>query len=377
MPAIHEKIKWKIDFKTYTIWKRVFSDLANEGNTSGRDGIGDDEWISILVRERIAPYYYYRCRQFNNFASRSYLREALKRYYMHFLAANEIYKREALELLKVLNNEGIIPILFKGIQLQNEVYCVPELRPTSDLDIVIKDEKQFDKTMAFMIKMGYGKYPYRSYNYARNVLKEIVFMPPENRKIMIELHHSFRFGRWDKRRKYDKIFLQDDHIHICESNGVKYYGLNRDANYLFLCYHAFQSHINIKSILWINDLFLIQKELEGNEREIEKLSEETLTVDQYKFCNYLLNEIKQGKAPRPDFIDDSCSDEDISSSKVYLEFKNIDGRLRKLTWIMWWVLPNYRYLKQKYGVKRSFAYIYARHFAGIIKGIIRIGHSGA
>jgi hypothetical protein len=374
MPTIPENIKWKIDSKTYMNWKKVFSNLENKSSASGPDGISDDEWISFLVKERIAPYYYYECNRQGNFANSIILKEALKRYYIHFMAANEIYKREALELLKVLNNEGIIPVLFKGIQLQNEVYFSPELRPTSDLDIVIKNKSQFDKAMTLLNGMGYRKFPYRSDRYARNVLKEIVFLPPESKKINVEIHHSLRFGKWDKRRIYDEVLLNDDNIHIVEANGVKYYGLNDDANYIFLCYHAFQSHINIKSILWINDLFLLKEKLGGNESEVEILSEKTLAVDQYKFGNYLLNEIKHGINPRLIYVDDSRSVEDMSSSKVYLEFKNIDGNIRKMIWIMWWLMPNYFYLKQKYGVNRSIAYIYKRHFTGIIKGLVRIGH---
>lgn len=364
-------IRWRIDPGTYLLWKKVFSDMSGGSEASAPAGMSDDNWISFLVREKIAPYYYFRCKSRDGFGSDNLLKKELERYYFHFAAANLIFRKEAIGVLKVLNNEGLKPVLFKGLQLQKELYPLPELRPTSDLDLVVRRDEDFGRVTGLLDRLGYKRFSYRSDGYAKNILKEIVFMPPFGRKIMIELHHSLRFGKWDRRRAGDRPFLEEGNLHVCEDDGAEYYALNKDLNFLFLNYHAFESHIGMNKILWISDLQLLKDKID---RDIERLAEATDTINSYKFGLSLLEDVMDGRNQKPCFIEEGFTVEIEAGAKIAVEFRNVDGFFRKMLWLKWFLFPNFGYLRKKYGpAGQNFIIIYFRHFTGIFKGLVRLG----
>lgn len=364
-------IRWRIDSGTYLLWKKVFSDMSGRSEASAPAGMSDDNFINFLVREKIAPYYYFKCNGQGNIGDRTFLKQELERYYYQFVAANLLFRKEAIEVLKILNNEGLKPILFKGLQLQKELYPLPELRPTSDLDLVVRRDEDFGHAMELLENMGYEKFSYRSDGYARNILKEIVFMPPAGRKIMVELHHSLRYGKWDKRKDFDEPFLNDENIHDCEDNGAEYRAMNDNLNYLFLNYHAFESHIGMNKILWINDLRLLK---DKTDTDIERLAEATDTMRSYRFGLRLQKDMSGEESPVHCFVEDGYTAEMAAGAKIAAEFANVDGICRKVMWLKWFLFPDVDYLRKKYGAAgRSFLLIYFKHFTGILKGLLRMG----
>jgi len=188
-------VTWKIDKATFLSWKKIFSDIAGKGAAAPMEGMEEKEWVDFLIAQRILPFYYSACSDLGNLDSDGALKKCLKENYIRFLASNEIYTSHARGTLGAMNRAGIIPIVIKGLQLQRMVYPKSELRPTSDLDIIVDEKEQYFTALDVMKSLCYRRINYRRESYARNILKEIVFVPPPNKKIRIELHHSLRFDQ--------------------------------------------------------------------------------------------------------------------------------------------------------------------------------------
>ena len=372
MASLSERPNWKVEPTTYGRWKKIFSDLDGRERPSPATGMSEWDWIDYLVAQRIAPYYYFKCSANGGLVPGVRLTSGLKRYYLQFIAANEIYRREAYDLLGLINGQGVVPLLVKGIQLQNSVYPLPGLRPTSDLDLIVRDKDEFNAAAAVLQSMGYNRYLYRSDNYARYVLKDIALLPPEGRKVMVELHHSLRFGRWDDRKAFDEPFFEDGNIGLAESGGVRYKELRAEANYLYLCYHSFHSHFNSSSALWINDIRMVGEKAAASGEDLDKLSEKTLTAGCLRMGKNVVGSLEGGTDQLPDFVDDTGTVKSMSDAEIMEEFGHLDSAAKKLIWLKWWVFPDHGYIRNKYGTRKNWLFIYYRHFAGIIKGLLRM-----
>ena len=367
-------VTWKIDKATFLRWKKVFSDIAGKGAAAPMEGMEEKEWIDFLAAQRILPFYYKACRDFRNLDGSGSLKKGLKDNYIRFLASNEIYTSHARGTLGAMNRSGIIPIVIKGLQLQRMVYPKPELRPTSDLDIIVDEKEQYFTALDVMKSLCYRRINYRRESYARNILKEIVFVPPPGGRIRVELHHSFRFGQWDKRRRSDEPFLRESSMTAAEDGEIKYRGLADPANFLYLSYHAFQSHTNVKSVLWMNDLRLLRKSIDFSPgSHIWDLAKETGTERHCRFGLELLDELEKEGGSLPSCVKDSCDLQQVADEKLFVEFRNVESFPKKMLWLAWFLCPEYQYLKSKYGRERNPVYIYSKHIAGIFRGFFRAG----
>lgn len=367
-------VTWKIDKATFLRWKKIFSDIAGKGAAAPMEGMEEKEWVDFLIAQRILPFYYSACSDLGNLGSDGALKKCLKENYIRFLASNEIYTSHARETLHAMNRAGIIPLVVKGVQLQRMVYPKPELRPTSDLDIVVNDKEEYCAALDVMKSLCYNRISYRRESYARNILKEIVFVPPPGGRIKVELHHSLRFGQWDKRRRTDEPFLRESSMTASEEGGIRFCGLADPANFLYLSYHAFQSHTNVKSVLWVNDLRLLRKSVDLSQRSnIWTLAEETGTDRHCRFGLELLDELEKEGGSLPSCVEDSCDLRQVADEKLFVEFRNVESVPKKMLWLIWFLFPEYQYLRQKYGRERNPIFIYSKHIAGIFRGFFRAG----
>lgn len=373
--ATRQSIRWTIDPASFGLWAKAISDIEGRSEAGPPQGMTKEAWIEFLVAERIAPYYHHACSGHGNLSKDGALAKSLKHMHLHFLAANEIYLNESFDLLRMFNDSGIVPVLFKGIQLQCEVYPVPELRPSSDLDLLIRDEEKFAKVESLLEKLGFEKHYYRSERYARFVLKEIVFTPPAGRRVMVELHHGLRFGKWDRRRESDEPLVKEENLHRIRTERAECLGLNDPSNYLLLCHHAFQSHMNLRSLLWVNDLRMMRKRLGNLGKETERLATDSLSTESCEFAERLLEDLAGDSAATSGYLVGASSPEMMAGSKVVAEFRNLAGPAKKAAWLWWWLFPDYSYLKRKYGPGRNPFYICFRHCAGLVKGIVRLGRT--
>lgn len=66
--------------------------------------------------------------------------EQLNRYHHHYKILNTFIDAEAITVLKKLKKEQIDVVVLKGFSLAQQVYSVPNLRPKTDIDILIRSE---------------------------------------------------------------------------------------------------------------------------------------------------------------------------------------------------------------------------------------------
>ncbi|MFB3850652.1 MAG: nucleotidyltransferase family protein [Acidobacteriota bacterium] len=354
-------MEYKIEKETYINWRKAISEMFSEEKISGNEKELSG-FIDFLLKEKIAPYYYYKCKER---IEDEKVKTKLKNIYFHFLGANEILRMKSEFIIKRINEIGIVPVILKGIELQDNLYPKPELRPSSDLDILVLNQKDFDLSLNELLKMGYRIYEYRSIKFPMIYGKDLVLIPPESNGLMVELHHSLRFGKCDRRRKYDEIFYTPANLVIRNNGKIKYYGFSNEANYAYLSHHTFQSHHNLKRLIWVLDLLLLRDRLD--QKRIKEIAEESNTKELIDFSYKLLDAILLTDKNSDCFISEVQSNKKSALIKLKNEFKNIDGISKKLLWLLIWFFPNKVFLKKRYGEKKNIFSLYLTYYTKLLK----------
>ncbi len=357
---------WTINSSELKLWQKFFFDCGmciKENETK----VNEENFFEFLIKEKVISFYYDRCK--NTLNSIEFI-EKLKRYYFHFFGANEIYRRKVERIVGVLNRAGFTPLILKGIDLQENLYIKPELRPSSDLDIMILSRDDFYKVLNEIYRMNYQNYLYRSKAYPINFSKDIVLVSDDKKELMIELHHSLRFGPNDRRRNSDRIFFEGDNLILHNNGKISYYGFSAEANYVYLCYHAFKSHFNCHRLIWILDLLLLRNKLDENKLNIIAESSNMKETIDYgeKVLDFFLKDKKNNSFS---FVKNS---EPLRSQyyKLVDEFKNIEGLKSKLLWLMIWFFPDKIFLKKRYGENRWFFSLYIIYYTRLIAKLTRM-----
>ncbi|MCX7829638.1 MAG: nucleotidyltransferase family protein, partial [Acidobacteria bacterium] len=293
------------------------------------------------------------------------VKEQLLYYYFHFLGANEIIRNRIKSLIRKLNENSISPLILKGIELQDNLYPKPELRPTSDLDILILNQENFKNAMSEIIRNNYKMYEYRNKSYPLLFSKDIAFIPADGKGVNIELHQSIRYSKNDKRRKYDEVFYENENLLLYDKGQIKYFGFCNEANYLYLCHHAFVSHRNLQRIIWILDLMLLRKKCEGE--KLKEIAEKSQMKEAYDYAEVFLDAIAKKSESGCIFVSNKSHYQQSAFIKLFDEFMNVDGFIKKTLWLLIWFFPNKDFLKKRYG-EYSFVSLYFIYYIRLIKG---------
>jgi len=355
-----KNFRWSLTKKEFNIWRTTIQNCFESYQETDKNEKA--ELLKFLVNEKVAPFYYLKCKER---IEDKELKNTLKSSYFHFLAANIIYREKVKNIIRLLNSVGVVPLILKGIDLQDNLYEKPEMRPSSDLDLLILDEEDYKKALEMIFSLGYQLYLYRSPKYPFMFSKDVVLMPSRNDGLMIELHHGLRFGKFDKRRQYDEIFYQKDNLILYDKGDIKYFGLDKEALYVYLSYHTFVSHQDCNRLMWIFDLILLKDKVdEKKQMELASKSdmEETLKESQ-KVLEDLLR--KQIAAPCQFVREKEILNYDIL--KLADEFINIRGIAKKIVWLSIWFFPKKEFLKKRYGEDKCLTRLYIFYYVRFLK----------
>ena len=355
------KIWWTLDDETSNMWRNFFRNLMNpspELNLSS-------EMMNLLLKERVLPYFYFKLSEKIDDES---IKEILKKHYLIFFCQNKAYRIKAEKIIKRMNDIGIVPIILKGIDLQDNFYPKIELRPTSDLDILIINGEQFHQANDEIKRMNYNLYQYRSKKYANYFSKDFAYLCADRNDVMVEIHNGLRFGKNDKRCHHDEIFYKEENLILHERGKIQYLGFSAEANYLYLIYHAFQSHFNLKRALWLLDLFVIKDKMDKDKmRALAKKVDLEYLVE---WTEDLLNWLSGKEEKKPNF-ERERSPRFYSIEKIKREFFNIEGLNKKMVWILIWLFPEKDFLKKRYGDNISAVSLYFIYYFRMCKSLFK------
>ena len=355
------RIWWTLDDETANVWRNLFINLMNPSSKLHLS----NEIINLLLKEKVLPYYYFKCSEKIDDDS---IKEIVKKHYLYSYCQNEAYRIKAKKMIKRMNDIGIIPIILKGIDLQDNFYPKVELRPTSDLDILIVNDDQLSKANEEIKKMGYEIYQYRSQKYAQYFCKDSAYICHDKREVMVELHNGLRFSKNDKRRFYDEMLFQEENLILHTNEEIQYLGFSAETNYLYLCYHAFQSHFNLKRVLWLLDLFVLREKMdEGKMRSMAKSIDLEYLVE---WTEDLLNWLS-GKEDKKPVLERERSPRFYSIQKIKREFFNIKGLNKKMLWILIWLFPEEDFLKKRYGDNLGVIGLYFTYYFRMCKSLLK------
>lgn len=214
---------------------------------------------------------------------------------MNIVKQNMLMTSELISVIKLLEENDIRAISFKGPILSQMAYEDITLRQYVDLDILV-DEKDLEKSKKILIKNNYSPL-YLLDNYQEKILKNVVHdisFINKNNHINVELHWTLSSGEFFIDLEYLNYFNDIDTYKL---QNKKINIFSNEKMFIYLCIHGYK-HL-WERIEWLVDIeFLIEKNL-IDIKEVLSLSEKidanriihsTLIIIEKLFDN---NEVKK------------------------------------------------------------------------------------
>ena len=263
---------------------------------STQDLSGDNlNWNYIrrkFIQEGLAGYAYVFL---NTSVYKKYVPEGilakLKTDYYYALLRNTLISQEAERILGAFNQESIAVIPLKGVFLAESVYQNIALRPSADIDLLIRKE-DFSRTNALLDSLGYSLPLSCGDTFAEDTLSLNSLMYVNKVKTSaLHLHWHLINSVWPLESARDSIAM--DEVWLKAKPGIIYgakvFSLSADWLLLYLCHHCFK-HYFAKLIL----SFDLIKVIEASREEIDwdKLIEDANRLEmtaQLQYCFYYLS----------------------------------------------------------------------------------------
>lgn len=119
----------------------------------------------------------------------------LRGLYLRHRLNNQIHLRVLLEMLGILRQENIQPVVLKGLALAHTLYPDPALRPISDLDLLFKQDEVLP-ALRLLADAGFEMKLPTSKRIAKSI---VVTAPPRDGiRVSIEAHHYDPRGHDDE-----------------------------------------------------------------------------------------------------------------------------------------------------------------------------------
>jgi len=214
--------------------------------------------ISLSTRHGILPLVYKAIKKIStqdeNTVPATFLTE-LKAHYMSISQRNMLMSAELIRIMKLLEDNGIEALAFKGPTLSQMAYGDITLRQYSDLDILVS-EKNIYRVAQLMVNQNYE--PMNSIEFLNNsaklhVEKNYEFYGRKN-GIKVEIHWRLINTSFLKKFKNHDVFSKHDTVSI---NNKPLPTLDTRILLLYLCNHG-ASHM-WERLEWIVDIDRIIK----------------------------------------------------------------------------------------------------------------------
>lgn len=216
-------------------------------------------------------------------------KQFMKHQYSICLSNNFILSNELKRLLEIFKKKGVATLILKGASLAENFYPLPELRPYSDIDILVhKNDLKVVKEI--LIKSGYSSaekaneefnekywYSYQFFQNDKKVLLEIHWNIAQLRRYKINIDSIWKDAISFKIDETESLMMSIEDLIIYQS--------------LHLSYHYYSK------LLWLLDLaIIIQKERDSIswEKIIERCKTQRVCNPVYYALLYVKNLLKTG-----------------------------------------------------------------------------------
>lgn len=251
--------------------------------------LSEPDWnrfYACAVHHSILPLINQGCASYRDFCLAP---EEIRKRYMS--ASLRIVMRQArrtnafLKIYDRLLQEGLKPLVLKGLVCRSTYKGLEDYRPSGDEDILIEKD-EFTKYRAILNDAGYLMEDLKITNQLLSRIQHIRFTNPDE-GLSIEVHLSFMGNKNALRSKINTYFTTAFQNCISlEINGHMIYTLNHTEHYLYLFFH-FLKHFTASGagIRQILDLYMYDNcyhdEIDWNrvEESIKKMSADKLYAD--------------------------------------------------------------------------------------------------
>ena len=274
------------------------------------------------------------------------IRKALRDEYIRLQSLRKIREDEAATVLEALAELEIVPVLLKGLYLQEYIYGKEQVRPSSDIDILIDNDGDFELAVSAVAKLGYSKYVYYSEAWEHMFMKSTTLLPDSIRiYFQVDLHRSLVYSRNDRRKKFDTVLMTPENYKTKQYKGKPVRILTPEASFLYLAFHALEVHYDCRTLVWLTDLIGLTKSEGFDEGKLKALARKADCSDLVEYALYLIGRVVNGPATGINF--------EVMKEKGDFSFReklrNIDGLLNKACWLFLWLFPSSEYLADHYG----------------------------
>ncbi len=203
------------------------------------EGIDAEKLLSIAAHQNLLPFVFMSLMSNKDFENTA----ACKKYLQRFLGtfSGQLKKTEKfLKLYRTFSDNGMYPVVVKGIILRQLYGNYADCRPSGDEDMLVKKSEFFDAVKilednGFVCKDG---------GVTEKQLETLHHLEFRKNGLHIELHSNLIDCRTELRRKMNSYFdSAAENAIFTEIKGVRMKTLNHTDHFLFLIFHAFNHFI--------------------------------------------------------------------------------------------------------------------------------------
>jgi len=223
-----------------------------------------NSFISLAYSHGIFPLIYKTLKNYDKKIPSEIL-NSMKYKYMNIVKQNMLMTNELINVTKLLKENGIESIAFKGPVLSHLAYGDITLRQYVDLDILV-DEKNVIKTYELLTNSNY------SVEVEKSFLSNHLFMSKEiditfsKNTISLELHWNlFKSNLLIDKNKINKLLDYEKY----SINNKEIKSLKKDILFIYLCIHG--SKHCWERLEWLNDINNLFNKYYKKNKNLEKL----------------------------------------------------------------------------------------------------------
>jgi hypothetical protein len=319
-----------------------------------------DSFLSYAFEQGVQPLFYYllKLSQRDNYPSS--IKKKLDTSLLQYTVLQALIEKETKILLNLFLENNIESLLLKGFPLSYTYYSSTNLRPFSDVDILIRKEA-FPKLLGAMEKSGYQKIESIS---GETIAHQMVFYKVinENLKVYFDIHWAIsNIPIFSDLFLFDELWKNKKLVPEISKNA---YTLNICDSLLFACVHR-ASHSHEERLIWLYDIHLLTEKLTkeeteeifsfAKEKQITKILSEALTKSRdwfnTKIFGNLLDKLNETSSYEPSevFLEAKLTRLDIFLSNV----KHLEKR-KRLLFLLEALFPPPSYMLNKYKTSNKF-----------------------
>jgi len=213
-----------------------------------------DNFINLAYAHGVFPLLYQTLKHtdYKNLINED-IHTTMKLHYMNIVKENMLMTVELIKVIKLLEENGIEAIAFKGPTLAQMAYGDITLRQYADLDILV-DEKMMQKIYNILIQNNYtsdNKLILLNNSNFYLLENDFIFYSP-NKSVTIEIHWRLFRKNIAKHQKFSYYRNNTKNI-ILNKNNILTLSIEQELSYLCLhgAKHAWER------IEWINDIYYL------------------------------------------------------------------------------------------------------------------------